>query len=531
MQRISLRFTWLKNHRWLVTAVLALLLVRLYWAANIPLGNDEAYYWDWARSLQMSYVDHPPGVAWLALLAKSMGPQGALQARLLAPFLHLLATLLLGATGRFLLGRPFSNAQNWTWFLVTQWMPGFSLGGFFLLPDTGLLLALALVAFQGVRVITRRRMLRLDDGLLLGGAYGLAGLFKYMTLPLALGGLLALVLSRRDRLAKEAGFWLALLVTSGALVLPVISWNAAHGWASIRFQASHGFEGSAFGLITALRFWVGVALMVSPWVLGQCILEGGRYLGLPAAPTAGFGDGTRGERRLGGFFLVWSAAPWGLLLFSQAWFKQLLPHWIVPAVWMVLPLLFGSVSGAKAMLRKRVLCYGGLFVGLAFALSSAGVRQQLIDFSGQRPGPLGELTFWEPLAAAVAEKLPPDQVLIRPQSTLDCAGGKKILASLRWYWASQLSYAFPGQPEVISLDMDHASFYHQRNDLRDLEGCFVVVIADRRHVDRTALVLLLDLKSEELIEVSSHQDVQIVMVTGYLRAQRAQELYPLVKGL
>ena len=47
----------------LVTVVAA--LVRLFFAAWLPLFPDETYYWDWSRHLAGGYFDHPPMIAML----------------------------------------------------------------------------------------------------------------------------------------------------------------------------------------------------------------------------------------------------------------------------------------------------------------------------------------------------------------------------------------------------------------------------------------------------------------------------------
>ena len=47
----------------LITGVLAAgVLVRLFFAALIPLFPDEAYYWEWSRRLAAGYFDHPPAI-------------------------------------------------------------------------------------------------------------------------------------------------------------------------------------------------------------------------------------------------------------------------------------------------------------------------------------------------------------------------------------------------------------------------------------------------------------------------------------
>ena len=66
------------------------LAVRMVWAAYAPLSNDESYYWDWSRALQLSFLDHPPGVAWLGWLARQVWG-GALAVRGTVPFVHVVA--------------------------------------------------------------------------------------------------------------------------------------------------------------------------------------------------------------------------------------------------------------------------------------------------------------------------------------------------------------------------------------------------------------------------------------------------------
>ncbi|MFN5154505.1 MAG: glycosyl transferase, partial [Gemmatimonadota bacterium] len=46
-------------------ALLGILLLRLIFAATVPLVPDEAYYWTWSRHLAGGYFDHPPMIAWL----------------------------------------------------------------------------------------------------------------------------------------------------------------------------------------------------------------------------------------------------------------------------------------------------------------------------------------------------------------------------------------------------------------------------------------------------------------------------------
>ena len=46
-----------------IGVTIAAWLVRLLFAARLPLFPDETYYWDWSRRLAGGYFDHPPMIA------------------------------------------------------------------------------------------------------------------------------------------------------------------------------------------------------------------------------------------------------------------------------------------------------------------------------------------------------------------------------------------------------------------------------------------------------------------------------------
>jgi len=45
--------------------IFALLVLRAFMAAQLPLSADEAYYWLWSLHPAAGYFDHPPMIAWL----------------------------------------------------------------------------------------------------------------------------------------------------------------------------------------------------------------------------------------------------------------------------------------------------------------------------------------------------------------------------------------------------------------------------------------------------------------------------------
>src|ERR1700755_3472616 len=52
--------------QWLAVAALiaALTALRVIYASVIDLRTDEAYYWTWSKESVLSFLDHPPMIAW-----------------------------------------------------------------------------------------------------------------------------------------------------------------------------------------------------------------------------------------------------------------------------------------------------------------------------------------------------------------------------------------------------------------------------------------------------------------------------------
>src|ERR1700682_4159871 len=52
--------------QWLAVALLiaAMTALRVIYASTIDLRTDEAYYWTWSKENVLSFLDHPPMIAW-----------------------------------------------------------------------------------------------------------------------------------------------------------------------------------------------------------------------------------------------------------------------------------------------------------------------------------------------------------------------------------------------------------------------------------------------------------------------------------
>jgi 4-amino-4-deoxy-L-arabinose transferase-like glycosyltransferase len=251
-----------------LAALAALTLLRLAVAASVPLTPDEAYYWVWSRALAPGYPDHPPMVALWIRLGTMMAGEGSLGVRLLGPLSVAIASLLLADAADCLL--PGRRAGLRAAALLNATLL-FGVGGVLMTPDAPLL------AFWIACLWALGRLLRGGNPrwwLAIGLFAGLAMASKYTAALLWLGIPIWLLItpSARDWLRRPWP-WLGALLGL-AVFLPVVLWDARHGWASFARQ------GGRFGLwhpSLALRFlgelFGGQIGLVTPLIF--CFFAGG----------------------------------------------------------------------------------------------------------------------------------------------------------------------------------------------------------------------------------------------------------------
>ncbi|TVQ87600.1 MAG: glycosyltransferase [Chromatiaceae bacterium] len=216
---------------WPLALILVILLARLALAAIMPVTQDEAYYFSWARRLAWGYFDHPPGVALLGLGGLSM-PGAVLPARLLTAGTGLLSLLLLWRLYRAcgLTGTPLLLALA----IAGGSLPGL-ISGVITTPDTVLALCWPLALHEALAALQQDRRRWLSAGL----ATGLGLLGKYTMLMI--GPVFLCALLWRDRAALASRWpWLGGLLAL-AVFLPNLIWNAGNDWVTLRFQFGHGF--------------------------------------------------------------------------------------------------------------------------------------------------------------------------------------------------------------------------------------------------------------------------------------------------
>lgn len=370
--------------------------VRLAGAAPLGLGDAEALYATYARHLQGGYLDHPPLIGWIDHLVLSLW-SSAFALRSAAVLLFTLSAYLLFRLARAL----FDDRAAWWAVVLLCTLPVFHLGGLAAAPDAPLAplwLAWLLVgwrAFEHAAGASGGRcagwpFVRAGAlGLLLGAAF----LAKYSALALVPAGVVfAWPLGGRLR-------WAALGIAASAAfaaALPVLLWNAEHGFAS----AAHRLVWSQPDPGPSLRN------------LGALI--GGQLLYVSPVAAAGFvwavvGGWRRRDERPVRFCLIATLVPFAVLAAVSLCSRVAEPHWPVPAYYALLPLAghFAARGGGRAVRFARAA------VGVAVAMDAAVYVAVLTPvLPALVPEPIyvarydiaNELYGWDDVAAAVRRR-------------------------------------------------------------------------------------------------------------------------------
>jgi 4-amino-4-deoxy-L-arabinose transferase-like glycosyltransferase len=246
----------------------ALTTMRLIYGHVLSLRTDEAYYWTWSKESALSFLDHPPMIAWFIRFGTAIFGDTHVGVRF-AGILAMLVTQLLLAD---IVRRVTHNNVRAVVFAVL--MPEAALYYGLLMakvsPDT------ATIPFA---VAMLWALVRLNENgnprwwLAAGLFAGLAMLSKFTSVMLAPAVLaFALVPDWRRRWLFSPYPWAAALVAV-AVFSPVLIWNYQHDWAQFRFQFVRVVATGRLSFRTLGEF-VGLQLGLVGFVLLPVVLWG-----------------------------------------------------------------------------------------------------------------------------------------------------------------------------------------------------------------------------------------------------------------
>ncbi len=440
----------------LVLAVAGLRLLFLL-TNQLQLSADEMHYWDWSRRLDLAYYSKGPVVALLIAISRSLVGDGQVGVRLPALLLGALFVLLIYGHARSRIG-PWNGLALAG---VVQLLPLVAGLGLAMTTDPPVLVCWT-VALMALAPAVRRGSL--PAWLVYGLAAGIGVAAKYTSLLLPFGLLLAVPwLACTRPLLRRPAFWCGQLLALAGLV-PLLVWNARHGWVNLAHNAGHlgvtaGFAPAQL-LLGPLELVGGQLLLFGPITAPLLLLAVGVVL--PAA-----------WRRRDPYPLLLAALAALLLLVCAlvSLRRTVYANWPLPAGLIAILLLVEAWPQLVGSLpRRRWLVAGTGLNALLFALA-------LLPFYGVRLGlapsqlPTRRLVGWQELAAGLQRR--------EPQRLRSAA----LLLTDRYTTASALAHGLalpPGTVFTVALGRGRMNQYDlwARQDLPSQRGAHALIVLD-----------------------------------------------------
>ncbi len=259
---------------YILTAVLLLFRLGYIASGTIELSNDEAYQWLWSKHLALSYFSKPPGIAFIQFAGTWLWGDTQFGVRFFPPVFAAIQSI---AVLRFM-AREVGARQGFLLLLIITAAPLMDAGAILMTIDPPLVLCCTLAMIAGWRAMQPGGTTR--QWLLAGLFAGLGFLCKYSAVYLIVCWAVFFLLWPPSRVQlKKPGPYLALLIFA-LCTLPVIIWNAQHGWITVHHVADNAgmqskwhptlrylveFFFSEMGLLNPVFFVGALWAMVAFW--------------------------------------------------------------------------------------------------------------------------------------------------------------------------------------------------------------------------------------------------------------------------
>ncbi len=476
-----------------IVVTVAAALVRLFFAAWLPLFPDETYYWDWSRHLAGGYFDHPPMIAVLIRAGTLVGGAAPLAVRFFPVVAGAVASFAAVGIARRIGGDKAARSAA----IVFALMPLAASGLVLATPDAPLLATNAVALYFVVRAL--QSPVRSRASFLwwcaAGVTLGLAFASKYTSIFLPIGLLIAVLIrpSLRQRLTEPGPYVACVLAT--LVFLPVLHWNATHDWISFRFQIQHGLgapKGSA--LQRELELFGGQLGLVSPILF---------LLAADAVWRAARRPVTDAHFALA----VVALASWGFFVYS-ALRRPVEANWPAPSYVPAVALL---AAIASSLTRDRWLRRGIVLAAFMVAVLYVHALVPILPLPARRD-PLARGAGWNGAAQQVElARRAEERALATSSSGQQLA--RAFVGADRYQDVSELAFHLPDQPAVFCVCLTG------RHNQYELWPGFADVA---RPGD--ALILLLDERSEGVVHETA------ALLTPYFTSVTRGARAPLLRG-
>ncbi len=456
-----------------ISTLIILICVRLVFIFTLNLSDDEAYYWQYARHLSLSYYEHPPLVALSNYLMMKLLGSTAYAVRMSALLYSIGDSILVWLIANRMLKDKMKAFLS---VLALNIIPAYAIGGLMMLPDAPLGFFWLLTMYFLMRVFL--------DGkgqywYAAGVALGLDMLSKYHSIFIPVSALVFMVLSKEDRKwFKDVRPYVATVIAS-IIFSPVILWNIQHHFESLGFELvsrNPNFHISIDKFFTFLGSQIGFISPLVFFLLIYAIYYGFKryYVGLKGNVIARSGAESAttkqsSSQNKGYLFLSIFAAPIILFFFAVSFVVDSKPNW---ALMGYIPGVILSVQLSYEMLNKKWF-RKYLWIGWALALLFTIIIHiqlyyPLIPLKPADTDLTNDLYGWHTAGKAVMEAY---QSLEKK--------GPTFLFTHKYQLSSQLAFNAPGQPQVYTSNKTGDSYHDWGYDVTSsLYGWNAVYIND-----------------------------------------------------
>ncbi len=400
-----------------------LLLARLLFLASgkLELSEDEAYQWIWSKHPALSYYSKPLMIAYTQWLGTHIWGDNEFGIRFFSPIFGALLSLVVL---RFM-ARTIDARAGVLLIAITNTTPLMGLGSILMTIDPLSVFFYTLALIVGWRAVQENGTRR--DWIKVGVWMGLGLLSKYTNLFQLLSWLLvfALLPATRKHL-KTAGPYLAVLIVA-LCSLPIVIWNAQHGWITVNHVASDGhlynkwapqlkftkqFLGAEFGLLNPIYFIGAVVAAVAIW--------------------------KKQNRRPLNVYLFCMGAPVVVTYFLLSFHTRILENWIAPAVlpWFMLMVIYWQSNWQRVRRFAKPALTIAIVVGFFFVVVAHNTK--LIDkLIGRTLPPKFDLLHrvhgWKEMAAIVGDA----------RKKLESEGKPTFIIGEHYGFTSQVTFYLP----------------------------------------------------------------------------------------
>ena len=219
--------------KWVYLLIGVFFILRLFTAAMLELGNDEAYYWLYSQQLQWNYFDHPPLVALWVKISTLNGWLSDYEAAIR------LGSMISCAFSTWFLFKAVSliKDERAGWFaacLLNASLYAGLVAGLMVMPDSPQLFFWTLCLWQLARLLKNDH--HKWTWVLFGISAGLCIMSKVHGIFLPGGFVLFTLIKKREWL-RLPFFYISLLLVL-LIISPILFWNVHHDFISFRFHSS-----------------------------------------------------------------------------------------------------------------------------------------------------------------------------------------------------------------------------------------------------------------------------------------------------